>query len=310
MVEQSTEQEIAEKAVAHSAQENTAWYQSISADQCFWSVLSAEDIGSDQANAYRFEAYIPIPVEDVHISSVRLQDGTLLMCALEKTTIAHMIEADLERSAQRCVLAPASGPEFFHQQLSAEELQALNFLHGQFLAQPIKRWQRGFLLLCALFVAVVTCIVVVNGWQQQAAAKQYVQESSAAKFDVLRQAFPGVDDRYLFASFEQARRRLLRAADTTDSANGGSSVALAMQIMQVWPSDISVHIESVNFQKARIFIRGYAQEIDAAQRLWNALKNIQATDAEQQWHAQPLQAQQDPNRGTVFQIVLRSGGDA
>lgn len=281
-----------------------AWWLQIPAADCYWTVLPADQVASTQANAYRFEACIPIAIEEVQVSSLRLDDGSMLLCALEKTILQQRRDSDPEADAQRWIIAPASVPDFVDQDLSAQQLQSLNFLHGSFLSIPQRRWQRTVMITAALCVCACICIVLAATWKQYAATQRYVDVRTQATYEILRQEFPGIDDEHLFSSLEQSRRRLANATATVGDA-ATSTAALAMRLMQQWPSEAELRIESVNFQSARIFIRGSTPSIDHAQQLWKAFKSID--HGIYQWQAQPLQAQQDAQRGTVFQIALRRG---
>ena len=281
------------------------WRHAIPTGQCYWSLLDASLKKSQLA--YRFEAELPLNVDDLYLSSTQLADGRWAVCGMARQDVDAFIQAQPDH-ALLWSIGPAAFPEFISTQFSDQDqadalLLQLNICDAYALTKPKQRWQQLSLLVLLAAVIIAACLGFYAASERMAQADAFVEQQRVAELQALQHYFPerAQNRAAAYTALTSALRRLQQQQGDSDHV-AQDYVQLAHAMMKKWPAEGAYSIASISFQGQRLSIRGQSADLDVAQALWQALQSV-ACDGEE-WVAAPLQAQQQQER-VVFEIHLK-----
>lgn len=280
------------------------WRHAVPAAQCYWSVLDATLQKSQLP--YRFEAELPLSVDELYVSAVKIANGSWAVCGMPRQEIDAFIQSD-PAHASLWSIGPAAFPDFVSEHLTTDEqseglLLQLNICDQYPLTTPKRRWQMISLGILVVAVVLAACIGFYAASERQHQADVFVEQQRIAELQALQAVFP--DQAHNRAAAYTALTSAMRRLEQQRGDEQGASqdyVRLSHALMAAWPTEKTYAISSINFQGTRLSIRGHGDDMDAAQALWQAVQHISAD--EQVWIAAPLQAQQQEQR-VLFEIHL------
>lgn len=268
----------------------------------YWGHLPAQAAGGGDAARFRFERFLPLPVDDLHIASTSLPDGSTLIVGVEPQRLRTYLATRADITPQTWELVPVEAPAHLCDLPGVTSaLHQLNLLHGEFEPAPRRRLRRVTGLITQVAVALIAIAIVIGVERRHQAALGYVAAQRQATATALAAVVPptaGGLKSELQLTMEV--RRLEQAA--RDPAASTSDVAQALQALwRVWPRDVRAQIDTVGANPDRLVIRGRVPGLADAERLATACAGLVVP--EQRFRAEPLQAQQD-ERGASFLLTL------
>lgn len=272
------------------------------ADLLYWGHLPPQTTGGGDAARFRFERFLPLSVEELHVASATLPDRSTLLIGIERARLRAYLASRADITPQTWELVPVSAPSHLHEVPGVvPSLRRLNLLHGEFEPAPRRRVRRATSLIAQAAFIVIAIAVIIGVERRHQAAATYVAAQRQATTTALAAVVPptsgGVKPE-LRLTMEV--RRLEQAA--RDPAATTSDVAQALQsLWRVWPRELRAQIDTVGANPDRLVIRGRVPGLADAERLATACAGLVLPD--QRFRAEPLQAQQD-ERGASFLLTL------
>lgn len=274
----------------------------IPADLLYWGHLPPQAAGAAEAIRYRFERFLPVPVEALHLATVRLRDHGSLLVGIEPARLRSYLATRSDITPDTWELVPdALPPHLSARPENATAARGLNLLHGEFEPGPRRKLQRITLLVIQAVAALVAVFIVIGVERRHQAAATYVAAQRQATATALAAVVPptsgGVKPEMRLT---MEVRRLEQAA--RDPAAASSDVAQALQALwRAWPREVRAQVDTVGANADRVVIRGRVAGLAEAERLATACAGLSLPD--QRFRVEPLQAQQD-ERGATFLLTL------
>lgn len=277
----------------------------ISAGLLYWGRLAGGTApGTGEAQDYRFERLLPLPVDHLHLVRTPLPDGGMLLIGIEPERLRTHLAQRQDVTPATWELIPDHLPE--HLAPAVPEAQRdqvlvhLNLLHGAFEPQPRRSLR---LRMTAVFAGglILAALLVVIGIERRAAL---LQQHALSVSNQTRTVMAGIippqaGERHPELRLTMELRRLEQAAAGT-ATNGVDAVAALSALWRVWPKDLRVQIEALGAMQDRLVIRGALPSLADAERLAQACRTL---DPSLRLRAQPLQAQTS-ERGATFLLTL------
>ncbi len=277
------------------------WCYRLPASQCYWAQLDA-DVGEKHI-PFQFENSLPVAVESLYVASLRLKDSSWIVCGMPRTVIDAYLKVDPQRAEQIWSITPADVPEFLKETVTIGDLHELNILSGEQCAAAKQRWQYTSLYTLTGILLMITVLMWIGVENRVQQAHSDADALSQRRVQLLQEYYPGFSQSTsLYTQLEQDLRRLRQQAGGGDPSQQQAYASLANVLMQQWPAEMVVSVESVTFQGDRLAIRGQAKSMEEAQQLWQALKKLDVLGTK--WLSSPLQAQQQQSR-VVFQLSFK-----
>ena len=274
----------------------------IPADLLYWGHLPPQTTGGGDVARFRFERFLPLSVEELHLASALLPDRSTLLIGIERERLRAYLASRADITPQTWELVPASVPPHLHDVVDVTQAQRhLNLLHGEFEPAPRRGVRRATLLVAQVAFIAIAIAIVIGVERRHHAATAYVAAQQQATATALTAVVPptvGGPKPELRLTMEV--RRLEQAARDPGAAT--SDVAQALQsLWRVWPRDLRAQIDTVGANTDRLVIRGRVPGLADAERLATACAGLVLPG--QRFRAEPLQAQQD-ERGASFLLTL------
>lgn len=268
----------------------------------YWGHLPAQAASGADAARFRFERFLPLPVDDLQVASTTLPDGSTVIVGIELPRLRTYLASRADISPQTWELVPVEAPAHLCDVpgLTAA-VRHLNLLHGEFEPAPRCRLRRVTALVVQGALALIAIAVVIGVERRHLAATGYVAAQRQATVTALAAVVPPTSGGMKpEMQLTMEVRRLEQAA--RDPAASTSDVAQALQALwRVWPRDVRAQIDTVGANADRLVIRGRVPGLADAERLATACAGVAVP--EQRFRAEPLQAQQD-ERGASFLLTL------
>lgn len=277
----------------------------IPATLLYWGRLTSDtSAGPTEAQDYRFERLLPLPVDHLHLIRTPLPDGGMVLVGIEPERLRTHLAQRNDVTPTTWELLPDHLPE--HLATTVPEAQRdqvlahLNLLQGIFEPQPRRnlRLRMTAVFACGLLLA---AILVVIGIERRAAQlRQYADQVTNQTRSLMATIIPPqAGERHPELRLTMELRRLEQAAAGT-ATSGVDAVAALSALWRVWPTDLRVQIEALAAMQDRLVIRGALPSLADAERMAQACRTL---DPSLRLRAQPLQAQTS-ERGASFLLTL------
>lgn len=283
----------------------TADVPRVRADLLYWGRL-AQDAGgaTSEAQRYRFEAVLPVPVDSLHLIQARLPDGTVVMAGIEPDRLrSHLVDrGDITPSTWEVL--PDRLPAHVADALSPADrddvIAKLNLLHGPFEPETRRVVRRR--VSWALHGGVVlAALLAIIGVERRASAlhahAEQVRTETRRLLTGVVPLLPG--DRHPELRLTMELRRLEQAASGSGTTGMDPITALS-SLWRVWPATLRTQIDAVNALPDRLVLRGTVPTLADAELLAQACRSV---EADLRLRVQPLQAQVT-DRGATFLLTL------
>jgi hypothetical protein len=278
----------------------------IPAELLYWGHVPPGAADGPDAIRFRFERFLPLPVERLHVATTRLPDQSTLIVGIESERLrAHLAERP-DITPDTWELVPASVPTFVAQVPAvAERIGKLNLLHGDFEPAPHRRVRQRTHLAIHLAFALVVILLVIGIERRFQAASAHAQTQRQVMQTALTSVVPPTPGVRPDVQLTMELRRLEQAA--RDPAATSSDVPAILQgLWRIWPHDLRAQVDTLGVNAERVVLRGRVAGLAEAERLANACAGLAVPG--EHFRAEPLQAQQD-ERGATFLLTLVRTGD-
>ncbi len=262
----------------------------IPAEQLYWGQVPREAADGD-AMRFRFERVLPIPVEQVHVTSTSLADGSCIVVGIEPDRLRTYLTTRPDIMPGTWTLVPDRLPQHLSSLAGSEEAHLrLNLLHGPFEPAPRLRMRRLTAGILHLGLAICLLLIIIGTERRVHVARQYTMQQRDANVRGIQQIIPPQTGMRPETQLTMALRRLDQAQ--RNSEQQPSDIAAVLQALwEKWPKDKRVQIDLCSAQGDRIIIRGRTTSLADAELFARALETI--TVPQQPYLMEPLQAQQD-----------------
>lgn len=271
----------------------------------YWGRLAADAAKTTaEAQRYRLENVLPIPVDTLHTVRTQLPDGHLVLAGIEPERLRSHLANRGDVTPSTWELLPDQLPDHIASNLSPSDCEAvvarLNLLHGAFepearrvLRQRVSWMLHGGLVLTALFLVI--------GIERRTSAQQVYADQVRSE---TRRLLSGVvplqpGDRHPELRLTMELRRLEQAASGS-AATGMDPVQALSSLWRAWPADLRTQIDAVSALPDRLVIRGAVPTLADAERLAQVCRGLEAG---LRLRVQPLQAQVT-ERGATFLLTM------
>jgi hypothetical protein len=277
----------------------------VRADLLYWGRLDPDATkATPEAQRYRFEGVLPVPVDTLHLIQARLPDGTVVMAGIEPDRLRSYLANRGDITPSTWEVLPDRLPAHITAALSPADGDAviakLNLLHGPFepetrrvLRQRISWVLHGGVVLAALLAAI--------GVERRASALHTHTEQVRTE---TRRLLTGVvplqpGDRHPELRLTMELRRLEQAA-SGKGTSGMDPIAALSAVWRVWPAALRTQIDAISALPDRLVLRGTVPTLAEAELLAQACRSL---EADLRLRVQPLQAQVT-DRGATFLLTL------
>ncbi len=279
----------------------------IPADLLYWGHLPPQSAGAAEAIRYRFERFLPLPVESLHVATATLSDRSCVLVGIEPERLRAYLATRSDMSPQTWELVPTTiPPHLSHLPDVMRAAGTLNLLHGEFEPAPRRRVRRVTAVIAQVTMVLIAICVVIGVERRHQAAGAYVVAQRQATTTALAAVVPSTSGGIKpEMRLTMEVRRLEQAA--RDPAANTNDVAQALQALwRAWPRDLRVQVDTVGANADRVVIRGRVAGLAEAERMATACAAL--TVPGQRYRVEPLQAQQD-ERGATFLLTVARVAD-
>jgi hypothetical protein len=269
----------------------------------YWGRLPAESAtGSREAQDYRFERVLPMPVEQLHTTRARLPDGGAVVIGIEPGRLRSHLAGRSDVTPSTWELLPDHLPEHIAALVQDADsfLARLNLLHGPFEPEPRRTLRQRMTWVLNGGLVLAAALMVIGIERRATMLHGQAQDLNARTRAVIAGAVPPqAGDRHPELRLTMELRRLEQAA-AGSAAAGLDALAALSALWRVWPNELRTQIEVVGAMQDRLVIRGNVPSLADAERLAQACRGL---DPALRLRAQPLQAQVS-ERGASFLLTL------
>jgi len=274
-------------------------HQRLPKEECYFAVLDGSRLPFSpfsrvSALGYLFEALLPLSLTEMHAVYLPLANRRYLACGAER----NRLEAALRDGAR--TLTPAACPPVFEQ---AIDLTALNLLVREFEPPAVtnvrKRRRRTVFAVSAAVVALFLIGLERRRHFDEARVARLLEQQEMLLDRTFGPAEPGVAAAQRRARLLSELRVLRRTRTTKADGEGRGVPATLGRLLDRWPKEEPLWIESLNVSPAVITIRGKAATATVAQSLTDQTKTLAGWSVDQ-----PQFAQSDA--GVHFTVRLQS----
>lgn len=274
----------------------------IQAGLLYWGHVPPSSSDKPDSIRFRFERYLPLPVERVHVASAALPDGSTLVIGIEPERLrAHLAERG-DVDPQTWELVPDGLPPHLTTLPGGElSTRRLNLLHGEFEPAPHRTLRRRTALVVQVALGLMAILMIVGFERRYHAADTYAAVQRQMVDEALAAVVP-TDGAGVRPDLQLTMevRRLEQAA--RDPATHSTDIAHLLQgLWRIWPHDLRAQVETLGVNAERMVIRGRVASLVDAERLASACSRLEIPP--ERFRAEPLQAQQD-DRGATFLLTL------
>lgn len=280
----------------------------IPADLLYWGYLPPGGPADGEAQRYRFERVLPVPVESVHLASTRLPDGGTLLVGIEPERLRARLAGD---AATAWEVLPDGLPDYLAA-LPASSVLRLDLRHGAFEAPARWRVRCRVAIALQVLLGAAAVLVMVGVERRVANDAQRVAAVRAQARQAVVQVLPAVGSGAQSPTQSPSQRltmelRRLELAVRDPAAVDGDLAPVLEAVWQRWPTDVRIQTEAIAASAERVAVRGRVAGLAEAERLATACTTITAGGV--RYRAEPIQVQQDP-RGASFLLTLvrQTGG--
>jgi hypothetical protein len=279
------------------------------AAQFYWAVLDTSKISAMRKRArsrnvqrqlgYLFENVLPVPIEDVQAAYLRLADGRVLACGMDKRVVLELCSGHVH-------LGPDHAPPHLDE---AVEIERINLLTGEFEPKLVRRMKVSWLLQAAAMIALASVLIAV-GLNRRAAVCQI---AIAGLNDARQQVFKiaGIDPMgtgqppELRLTAELRRLRQTRQAPAVEVRLTDVTSMLAA-LLSRWPPSEDAHMqtESISITPTAITLRGIVPASAGAQTVASAI-NTADEQSNFQFRGWTMAQPQVTNVRDGVQVVLQ-----
>ena len=280
----------------------------IPADLLYWGYLPPGGPVDGEAQRYRFERVLPVPVESLHLASTRLPDGGTLLIGIEPERLRARLAGD---AASAWEVLPDGLPTHLAA-LPASSVLRLDLRHGAFEAPARRRVRRRVAIALQVLLGAGACLVIAGVERRVANDDQRVVSVRAQARQAVAQILPAVGSGTQSSQSPTQRltmelRRLELAV--RDPAAVDSDLAPVLEALwQRWPTDVRIQTEAIAASAERVAVRGRVAGLAEAERLATACATITAGGV--RYRAEPIQVQQDPRGASFLLTLMRQTGGA
>ncbi|MDA3961790.1 MAG: hypothetical protein PF961_13455 [Planctomycetota bacterium] len=257
----------------------------IPGNECYWALLTASDARlSERARRYRFEAVLPVPVDELQVAGAALADGRHLLVGVASTQLrSGLAQLDAPTSAR-----PADLPaHLLEQGVDPEVVERLELLHGAFEPTQHRARRNGRCIVSVSALVLAAVLLVVGGLlraRDQHAVASHARTQAAA---LANEAVPqqvGAQRLPPALRLQQEVRRARQAAQT-----GGPEqdlLPVLETLFAAWPPSLRVQVDTIGLDPGHLVIRGRVPDPEAGQTLAAALAELNTPLGA--WRARPL----------------------
>ena len=272
----------------------------IPGERLYWLVLGSEHGRATEASRrYAFERVLPVPVESLHVVSATLDDGRTVLAGLAPDAL----RAHLAGSAALWSCCPAGlPPHLIAAQIPESVCSQLNLLVGPFEPARRRALRRGAVMI-ALGLGLLILVLLVVGVERRARhAAEQVRSLRSQVRDLLDRHLPSTPGVNLPPEARLIQElRLVEAGERrgVDALSTARVAASADAVMARWPKDLRLQVETLTLTTDRITVRGNAPSGEDAQRLLEALQDLD--DGQRRWRGETPVVQR---QGEAFTFVI------
>lgn len=273
----------------------------IPAELLYWGHVPAHASDGEDGVRFRFERYLPLPVERLHLATTRLPDQSSLIVGIEPERLRTYLAGRPDITPDTWELVPGSVPSHLTQVPAvADRIGRLNLLHGDFEPAPHRRVRRRTQLVAQTTLALVAIMLVIGIERRFHAAGAHATAQRQLVQSALASVIPPSPGVRPDLRLTMELRRLQQAA--RDPAATSSDVPAILQgLWRIWPREMRAQVDTLGVNAERVVIRGRVVGLADAERLANACAALEVPG--ERFRAEPLQAQQD-ERGATFLLTL------
>ncbi len=273
----------------------------IPAELLYWGHLPAGTTSGD-ALRFRFERFLPIPIEQLHSAQVAIANGGFLIVGIEPDRLRAYLATRTDITPATWELVPDRLPEHVAEiPGAAQRLSTLNLLHGDFEPAPSRRLRTIMAFAIHLGLAMTVLLVVIGVERRVQLARDHAVAQRLATRAALALVIPDAPGGVKPELRLTMEVRRLEQAARDPAATSGDLAHLIQALWRVWPTTLRAQVDTVSANPERIVIRGRTAGLAQAEQLAQACAQVISDDV--RYRAEPLQAQGD-ERGASFLLTL------
>jgi hypothetical protein len=275
----------------------------IPAQLLYWGRLSPTDTTAKLAKQnFHFEKVLPISADLLHISRVKLLDGSSVLVGIEPERFRSYLSNRGDISPSTWELLPDKFPDYVVIEGSdpRDYLGQLNLLHGEFEPEPRRklRLRNAWAVNLGLIFAMGCLLWGVDRRAQKLEEHAIALNQQTEK--IINSILPlQSKDRHPELRLTMELRRLEQAASGS-GADDQDILAVLTGLWRVWPKELRTQIEVMSAMQDRLVIRGEVASLAEAELITQACRNLDAT---LRLRLQPLQAQ-NSEKGASFLLTF------
>jgi hypothetical protein len=235
----------------------------VPASQCYWAVIQLPPAARSRSRGHRaetlrhlFQTSLPAPLDDVHVTLLRLTNDAFLACGIDRALLATLVGSDPD------TLGPAAPPPDVCDGV-AGPVGGINLLHGEFTpAQSLARASRRRLAIGA--ATLLACVLVIIGAERRTRALEERATSHAIATDRLTRDHGASEGTLppLMRLTAELRRLSTTAAQLSPGALPRSATLDLSDLLSRWPLGSTLTADSIRVEDghAALGVRGVAPE--------------------------------------------------
>lgn len=286
--------------------------QQIPADQVYWSrIATGAAKKSVSAQLFRFEHMLPVPVDKLQCTHVRLSGDESIFVAIEPHCLQLLLSEFSATGITPWQLIPREIPEHIRAGLDDEKAERareqLNLLHGPFEPTQRRRWRRLLWLSVHLGLLFVVFSLLVGTERRLATYRHQVSAIREQNLALISKAIPpsnGNRPDLAEPLLVMEIRRLEQVADSSRATSDANVIGLLQNLWQKWPKDLPIQVDSWSIGSDRMTLNAKVKALSDAERLFSLCAEINAGNV--RFRADPLQAQMNDGQASLVLSWTRS----
>ncbi len=250
-----------------------------------------------------FEAWLPLPVDEVESRFVRTDQGGWIACGVERTTLQQWIGAATSNGEQVLTsIRPSAWPGIIDS--PSEDAALPDFRSGSFACPSLARAKRrvlGVAVFTLVAIAAVACLALLGRAQALHVASANIEAQARPLITdalALSATLPAsVDPRRLLTSELEALRQATDSTATNYRASG--STAPYLRLLAVWPADVPTRVDQLEVNESALRLTLSVRDHGDAERLVDAL-----TTDDLPWTLGSRNIQQSPRPEDGVRVTL------
>jgi hypothetical protein len=243
------------------------------ADRFYWAVLDTTGMprarsrrARERQLGYQLERYLPVPLEQVQATYLRLHDHRVLACAVEQDRLA-----DLDHNV--VTLAPQAVPRFVEEPVDAGSLNLLTAEREPRIVKSARARCRLELAAAVLLITLIGTLGLVRRAQWHDRRASETAGMVADVYDQILESGPSVLPSSLRLKTELRRLRQTHASPVANTAPRDAGAALA-SLLSAWPPGLELQTESIVVTESQITITALLDTHEQVQALADAVGGV------------------------------------